>query len=94
MKDAKPDAMFVFVPAGQGGNFMKQYAERGLDKAGIKVIGPGDVMDDDLLNGMGDAALGTVTAHHVFGGPSVGDEQGFRRRLQEGVRQRARASWR
>ena len=63
MKDAKPDAMFVFVPAGQGGNFMKQYAERGLDKAGIKVIGPGDVMDDDLLNGMGDAALGTVTAH-------------------------------
>jgi branched-chain amino acid transport system substrate-binding protein len=63
MKDAKPDAMFVFVPAGQGGNFMKQYAERGLDKAGIKVIGPGDVMDDDLLNGMGEAALGAVTAH-------------------------------
>src|SRR6202047_1548487 len=63
MKDAKPDAMFVFVPAGQGGNFMKQYAERGLDKSGIKVIGPGDVMDDDLLNNMGDAALGTVTAH-------------------------------
>src|ERR1700744_6117255 len=63
MKDAKPDAMFVFVPAGQGGNFMKQYAERGLDKSGIKVIGPGDVMDDDLLNGMGDAIIGTVTAH-------------------------------
>ncbi len=63
MKDSKPDAVFVFVPAGQGGNFMKQYAERGLDKAGIKVIGPGDVMDDDLLNGMGDAALGAVTAH-------------------------------
>jgi branched-chain amino acid transport system substrate-binding protein len=63
MKDSKPDAMFVFVPAGQGGNFMKQYAERGLDKSGIKVIGPGDVMDDDLLNNMGDAALGAVTAH-------------------------------
>src|SRR3984957_17351328 len=63
MKDAKPDAMFVFVPAGQGGSFMKQYAERGLDKSGIKVIGPGDVMDDDLLNGMGDAALGAVTAN-------------------------------
>ncbi|ABD06289.1 Extracellular ligand-binding receptor [Rhodopseudomonas palustris HaA2] len=63
MKDAKPDAMFVFVPAGQGGSFMKQFAERGLDKSGIKVIGPGDVMDDDLLNSMGDAALGVVTAH-------------------------------
>src|SRR5271156_6286331 len=63
MKDAKPDAMFVFVPAGQGGSFMKQYAERGLDKAGIKGIGPGDVTDDDLLKDMGDAVLGTVTAH-------------------------------
>lgn len=63
IKDAKPDALYVFVPGGQGGNFMKQFAERGLDKSGIKVIGPGDVMDDDLLNNMGDAALGAVTAH-------------------------------
>jgi branched-chain amino acid transport system substrate-binding protein len=63
IKDARPDALYVFVPGGQGGNFMKQFAERGLDKAGIRIIGPGDVMDDDLLNNMGDAALGTVTAH-------------------------------
>jgi len=61
--DAKPDAIFIFVPSGQGGTFMKQYAERGLDKAGIMLIGPGDVTDDDLLPGMGDAAIGTVTAH-------------------------------
>ena len=61
--DAKPDAIFIFVPSGQGGTFMKQFAERGLDKAGIKLIGPGDVTDDDLLPGMGDAAIGTVTAH-------------------------------
>jgi len=61
--DAKPDAIMVFVPSGQGGTFMKQYAERGLDKAGIKVIGPGDVTDDDLLPAMGDAVLGAVTAH-------------------------------
>ena len=61
--DAKPDAIFIFVPSGQGGTFMKQFAERGLDKAGIKLIGPGDVTDDDLLPGMGDAAVGTVTAH-------------------------------
>ena len=53
--DQKPDAIFVFVPSGQGGTFVKQFVERGLDKAGIKIIGPGDVMDDDLLNGMGDA---------------------------------------
>ncbi len=62
--DAKPDAIFVFVPAGQGGTFAKQYAERGLEKAGIKLIGPGDVTDDDLLNNMGDAVVGAVTAHH------------------------------
>jgi branched-chain amino acid transport system substrate-binding protein len=61
--DAKPDAIFVFVPSGQGGSFVKQYIERGLDKAGIKIIGPGDVTDDDLLNGMGDQVIGTVTAH-------------------------------
>jgi branched-chain amino acid transport system substrate-binding protein len=61
--DQKPDAIFVFVPSGQGGTFVKQFVERGLDKAGIKIIGPGDVVDDDLVNGMGDAVIGTVTAH-------------------------------
>ena len=61
--DAKPDAIFIFVPSGQGGTFMKQFAERGLDKAGIKVIGPGDVTDDDQLLNMGDATIGVVTAH-------------------------------
>jgi branched-chain amino acid transport system substrate-binding protein len=61
--DLKPEAIFVFVPAGQGGIFVRQFVERGLDKAGIKIIGPGDIMDDDLLNGMGDAVIGTVTAH-------------------------------
>jgi branched-chain amino acid transport system substrate-binding protein len=62
-KDAAPDALFVFVPSGQGGTFMKQFVERGLDQAGIKVIGPGDVTDDDLLPAMGDQIIGTVTAH-------------------------------
>jgi branched-chain amino acid transport system substrate-binding protein len=61
--DQKPDAIFVFVPSGQGGAFVKQFVEKGLDKAGIKIIGPGDVTDDDLLNGMGDAIIGTITAH-------------------------------
>ena len=61
--DQKPDAIFVFVPSGQGGTFVKQFVEKGLDKAGIKIIGPGDVTDDDLVNGMGDAIVGTITAH-------------------------------
>jgi branched-chain amino acid transport system substrate-binding protein len=61
--DQKPDAIFVFVPSGQGAAFVKQFIDRGLDKAGIKIIGPGDVTDDDLLNGMGDTVIGTITAH-------------------------------
>jgi branched-chain amino acid transport system substrate-binding protein len=61
-RDLAPDTLFVFVPAGQAGTFAKQFAERGLDKAGIKLIGPGDIVDDNDLPGMGDAMLGVVTA--------------------------------
>src|SRR5690606_32845277 len=58
-------ALFVFVPAGGAGlALMKQFAERGLDKAGIKLIGTGDMVDDENLNEMGDVALGVVTSHH------------------------------
>jgi branched-chain amino acid transport system substrate-binding protein len=62
--DAKPDAIFVFVPSGVGSAFMKQFRERGLEKSGIKLIGSGDVTDDDILNGIGDAAVGAITAQH------------------------------
>jgi branched-chain amino acid transport system substrate-binding protein len=59
--DEKPDAIFVFVPSGAGTQLMKQYSERGLDKSGIKLIGTGDMTDDDILNDMGDVALGVIT---------------------------------
>jgi branched-chain amino acid transport system substrate-binding protein len=62
--DDKPDALFVFLPSGQGATFMKQFAERGLDKSGIHLIATGDVTDDDQLNDMGDVALGVVNSHH------------------------------
>ena len=64
VRDIKPDALFVFVPSGAGAAVMKQFLERGMDKAGIKLIGTGDLTDDDQLNDMGDGALGVVTAHH------------------------------
>ena len=63
VRDLKPDALFVFVPAGAGTALLKQFAERGLDKAGIKLIGEGSVADDEILNDMGDVALGLVTSH-------------------------------
>ena len=64
VRDQKPDGLFVFVPSGAGAAVMKQFLERGMDKAGIKLIGTGDVTDDDQLNDMGDGALNVVTSHH------------------------------
>src|SRR6476619_2431433 len=62
--DAKPDALFVFVPSGTGAQFVKQFVERGLDKSGMKLIATGDVTDDDQLNGMGDVVVGVINAHN------------------------------
>jgi len=65
IKDAKPNAVFVFVPAGeQSISFMKAFEERGLAKEGIRVIGPGDVTDDDVLNAIGEPVVGVITSHH------------------------------
>ncbi|HEY6719877.1 MAG TPA: ABC transporter substrate-binding protein, partial [Reyranella sp.] len=62
--DAKPDAVFVFVPSGAGAQFVKQFVERGMDKSGIKLIATGDVTDDDQLNGMGDVVIGVINTHN------------------------------
>ena len=65
IKDAKPDAVFVFVPAGESAvGFMKAYAERGLSAAGIKLIATGDMTDDGVIDALGSNALGTITTHH------------------------------
>ena len=79
--DAKPDALFIFVPASQGGVVMKQFVERGLDKSGIKLIGPGDFADDDLLNG-GRRGARRGDRAQLSGRSSVRNEQGFRRGIQ------------
>jgi branched-chain amino acid transport system substrate-binding protein len=62
-RDANPQAIFLFVPSVQAGTLARQFVERGMDKSGIKLIGPGDITDDDLLPKIGDAMLGTITAH-------------------------------
>jgi branched-chain amino acid transport system substrate-binding protein len=61
-RDLQPDTLFVFVPAGQAGTFARQFAERGLDKSGIRLIGPGDIVDDNDLPNTGDSLVGVVTA--------------------------------
>ena len=77
VKDDAPDAVFVFVPSGQGAAFMKQFVERGLDKSGIKLIGTGDVTDDDLLADIGDPALGFVTTHHYSAAHDSAENKAF-----------------
>jgi len=65
VKDAKPQAVFVFLPAGeQGIAFVKGFNERGLAKEGIKLIATGDITDDHVLDAMGDPTLGLITAFH------------------------------
>ncbi len=64
-KDAKPDVLFAFVPAGrQATQIIKAYGDLGLDKAGIKFIGPGDMTTDEELPNMGDSPIGVLTMHH------------------------------
>lgn len=65
IKDVKPDAVFLFLPPGAGTvAFMKGFSERGLGQAGIKLISTGDLTDEDILDALGDSALGLVTSFH------------------------------
>jgi branched-chain amino acid transport system substrate-binding protein len=59
LRDAKPDAVFFFLPGGMGISFIKQYAQAGLtDK--IPLFGPAFSFDQTILGAVGDAALGVV----------------------------------
>ena len=64
VRDLKPDALFVFVPSGEGAAVLKQFTERGLAAAGVRLICTGDVLDDDLMASIGPAAAGVVSSHH------------------------------
>ena len=66
-KDEKPDVLYVFVPAGDHAvAVVKTYAALGMRDAGIKLIGPGDIVQDIKLQVMGDAAIGLVTMLHYY----------------------------
>jgi branched-chain amino acid transport system substrate-binding protein len=84
IKDAKPEAVFIFVPAGeQSIAFMKAFAERGLAEAGIKVIATGDLTDDNVLNAMGDAVLGVITSHHYSAAHDSPENKAFVKAFKE-----------
>ncbi len=62
VRDINPDTAFIYFPGTQAPIFAKQFAERGLAQSGIKIVGTGDLTDDDDLNAMGDQMLGMITA--------------------------------
>jgi branched-chain amino acid transport system substrate-binding protein len=65
IKDTKPDAVFIFLPPGaETIAFMKGFAERGLAQAGIKLICTGDLTDEDILDALGESALGVISSFH------------------------------
>lgn len=78
VRDAKPAALMVFIPAGKTATaVMKNFGDLGLDKAGIKLIGPGDITTDEELPNMGDVALGVLTVHHYSAAATRPANQAF-----------------
>jgi branched-chain amino acid transport system substrate-binding protein len=84
VKDAKPEAVFLFLPAGeQGISFMKGYEERGLKQAGIKLIATGDITDDGVLDAMGDPTLGLITSFHYSAAHNSPENDAFKKAYGE-----------
>lgn len=84
IKDAKPQAVFIFLPAGeQGIGFMKAFSERGLAAAGIKLIATGDLTDDHVLAAMGDPTLGVITTHHYSAAHDSPENEAFVKAYRE-----------
>src|SRR5215467_13156964 len=84
LKDAKPEAVFLFLPAGAPGvAFMKGYEERGLKEAGIKLLATGDITDDTVLDTMGAPALGLITSFHYSADHKSPENDAFKKAYTE-----------
>ncbi len=78
VKDAKPDALYVFIPAGKWATgVMKTYDDLGMRAAGIELIGPGDITQDSELPNMGQVPLGVVTMHHYSAAGDRAENKAF-----------------
>ncbi len=68
MKDAKPDGIYVFLNAsGSGTTFLKQAKAQGFEKAGIKIFCSGDLVTEQVLPAIGDAAAGVISSMNYSG---------------------------
>ncbi len=65
IKDAAPQAIFLFLPPGNATvAFLKAYKERGLEKAGITLLATVDFADDNMMDALGSSVIGVVTTGH------------------------------
>jgi branched-chain amino acid transport system substrate-binding protein len=78
VKETHPDALFFFVPPGSSMVALaKNFREMGLDKMGIKEMGPGDMTDENSLAALGDTALGMLTAFHYSAAHKSPENEAF-----------------
>lgn len=77
--DAQPQALLVFQPEGPGGVLERQDRDRGLLQNGVKFLGVGDVVPEELIaRGGADFALGTYSAQAYLSALDTPENQAFR----------------
>lgn len=65
VKDANPEAVYIFVPGGgQPAAIGKALSERGLTPPATRIFGQGELTHPEALESMGENARGIVTTFH------------------------------
>lgn len=65
VKDANPEAVYIFIPGGgQPAAIGKALAERGLTPPDTKLFGQGELTHEEALESMGANAKGIITTFH------------------------------
>jgi branched-chain amino acid transport system substrate-binding protein len=64
-KDLNPEAIYLWVPGGvQPAAIGRALSERGIDPRKTKVLGQGELTEEEARKSMGDASLGIITVYH------------------------------
>jgi len=64
-KDTNPDGIYIWIPGGaQPAAVQKALSERGIDPQKVKVMGQGELTEEQALKSVGDTALGIITVYH------------------------------
>jgi branched-chain amino acid transport system substrate-binding protein len=64
-KDANADGIYIWVPGGaQPAAVQKALAERGIDPKKTKILGQGELAEENALKSVGDTSIGIITVYH------------------------------